>query len=294
MSKAMKARSKQVTGSDRARPDAGMVPRARHGRNPKTKASSAATTDYLLVLTACIDPSTGPARVVRSDPDVRLADYCRALEFWLRHPDPRLRSIVFVENSGYELKTVRQLVARNNPFGKTVEFIQLNNNNYPPYVDYGYPELGMLDQVLEVSELARKSKYFIKVTGRLIFPTLTHLLDHLPADYLFSVDCRVPMLPNGKPPGVFASLMIFSRSFYQSDLIDLKSKMNEVLSNLETMLYLKLMDYIDEPGAILRWPVHISPVGHGAHWNKSYDNSRGRVVNAIRTVSRIVVPQLWV
>lgn len=293
MSKEMMRKSK-VAGTHKDQPDTGVLRIDHHGGSHKTKSSAPLPTDYVLVLTACIDPSTGPARIIRKDPLVRLADYQQALQSWLLNPDPRLRSIVFVENSGYELKTLRQLVGRSNPFGKRVEFIQLRNNDYPPYVDYGYPELGMLDQVLAVSELARKSKYFIKVTGRLIFPTLTRLLDHLPSDYLFAVDSRVPMLPKGKPPGVYASLMIFSRMFYESELVDVKSKMNEVLCSIETMLYLKLMNYIDTPGAILRWPVHIASVGHGAHWNKSYTDSRGRVADAIRTVSRIITPQLWV
>jgi hypothetical protein len=250
--------------------------------------------DYLLVLTACIDPSTGPARIDRSDPAVRLRDYSDALKFWLSYPDPRLRSILFLENSGYALDSLEQLVTQHNPYDKSVEFMQVENNNFPPELDYGYPELGLLDAAIETSELARHSRYLIKVTGRIVFPRLTELLNSLPDDYLFAVDCRVPMLPSGKPPGVYASLMIFSRTFYHDQLLDIKAKMNAVLCNVETMLYLKLLDYLDTPGAILRWPVEASPVGHGAHWNKSYQAPSSRVKNAIRSFSRVVCPRLWV
>ncbi|HKZ01416.1 MAG TPA: hypothetical protein VJ180_04210 [Pyrinomonadaceae bacterium] len=250
--------------------------------------------DYLLVLTACIDPSTGPARVVRSDPFVRLKDYSSALKFWLVNPDPRLRSILFLENSGHSLDVLKELAATHNPFDKRVEFIQLHNNDYPPFVDYGYPELEMLDLGLESSELVKRSGYFIKVTGRLAFPTISSLLNRLPPTYLFAVDCRIPMLPRGKTPAVYASLMIFSVSFYRANLMDIKSRMNDVLSNTETMLYLKLMDYAGRPGAILRWPVQVSPVGYSAHWGTNYGSPLRRAKDAIRQVSRRVLPDLWI
>lgn len=249
---------------------------------------------YLLALTACIDPSTGPARVVRRDPFLRLKDYCNALSFWLAHPDPRLRSILFLENSGFSLDTLKELVSTNNPFDKEIEFIQLKNNDYPPYVDYGYPELGMLDEGLQISELAKKSTYFIKITGRLVFPRITTLLNHLPANYLFAVDCRIPVLPTGNPPSVYASLMIFSVAFYKANLLDIKSRMNDVLSNMETMLYLKLMDYAGTPGAILRWPIQVSPIGYSAHWGTSYRSPSRKVKDGIRSLSRLIFPRLWI
>lgn len=250
--------------------------------------------EYTVVLTACIDPGSGPATVVRKDPSVRLEDYRRSLIFWLSHPDPRLSSILFVDNSGYELSTLQEVARLNNPRAKDIEFLQLNDNNYPAYVDYGYPELRMLDETIARSRLARRAKYLIKVTGRLTFPGISRLLDSLPADYLFAVDCRIPVLPTGNPPWVYPTLMIFSSDFYKQHLLDLKSRMNDVLSNVETLLYLKLMNYCAEPGAILRWPVHISPLGYGAHSGRSYNTPRRKFMDAVRTASRVVCPRLWI
>ena len=47
--------------------------------------------EYLLVMTACIDPSAGHYRIDRADPAIRLLDYQQALRFWLSYPDPRTR-----------------------------------------------------------------------------------------------------------------------------------------------------------------------------------------------------------
>src|ERR1700742_2725579 len=38
---------------------------------------------YLVVMTACVDPSKGEYRLNRADPTVRLEDYRTALRFWL-------------------------------------------------------------------------------------------------------------------------------------------------------------------------------------------------------------------
>ncbi len=250
---------------------------------------------YLLVLTACIDPSTGPAHVVRKDPQTRLDDYSQAFTFWLSYPDPRVSRILFIENSGYSLGSLKQLVARNNPLSKEVEFISLCCNNYPPQVHYGYAELDMLDQGLSSSRLAQQSEYFIKATGRLKFPSLTRLLNHLPPCYSFAVDCRNNSLFR-KSAQVFVTtqLMLFSKLFYDEQLYGIKSEMFTSHGHIEALLYDKLTKFSGRPNAILRWPVNCDPVGQAAHWQKDYASPKQRVINAGRAFCRVVLPKWWV
>jgi hypothetical protein len=250
--------------------------------------------NYLLVLTACIDPSTGPARISLTDSLTRLEQYRKALEYWLLATDPRLAKILFLENSGYPLDKLRELVDKGNPLKKQVEFIQLSNNNYPAHLDYGYPELGMLDEATNTSKLMAESKYFIKATGRLIFPKLSKLLNRLPTDYLFAVDCHLPVYLISWSPGVNSNLMIFSVEFYKKEMLDIKSRMNDVFRNMEALLYYKLMDHYKTPGAILRWPINVDPVGYDAQWGKSYSTPRRRVISAARSVGRALLPGIWI
>ena len=56
--------------------------------------------EFLLTMTACIDPRKGDCTLVRSDPAIRLADYESSLQYWLGYADPRIRRILFIENSG--------------------------------------------------------------------------------------------------------------------------------------------------------------------------------------------------
>ena len=81
---------------------------------------------YLLVMTACVDPSQGEYRLNRADPTIRLEDYKTALRFWLQFPDKRIRNILFIENSNYPLDRLKSIAEHENPLKKNVEFIGLD------------------------------------------------------------------------------------------------------------------------------------------------------------------------
>jgi len=254
-----------------------------------------AVPNVLLVLTACVDPGRGGARVARSDPATRLEDYRRALRFWLDHPDPRFGSVLFLENSGYCLDSLQRECTRN-PLKKRVEFISVPDHPLPAGMHYGYAELRMLDCGTARSELMRGADYFCKVTGRLTFPALPKLLDRLPRDFLFAVDARGrSMLAPRRPQFVTTQLMIFNRHFYDAQLRSAWRKMAVgELTIIELLFWRELMRYHGRPGCILRWPVNVDAVGIGAHWNKDYGSLRQRGVNAMRAAARRVAPQWWI
>ena len=69
---------------------------------PQTKSSNTEIS-YALVLTSCINPANncqGKIPVKRSDPQIRLQDYCQALKFWFNYRDLRIKKIIFIDNSG--------------------------------------------------------------------------------------------------------------------------------------------------------------------------------------------------
>ena len=60
-------------------------------------------------MTACIAPKPGVREMLcRADPSVRLKDYQRGLEFWLKLDEPRIGGVVFADNSGYPLDVLQQ------------------------------------------------------------------------------------------------------------------------------------------------------------------------------------------
>ncbi len=261
----------------------------------QSAASSHPREGYAIVMTACIDPSTGPHQVVRSDPIVRARDYADSLRVWINNPDPRLSRIVFLENSGYPLDHLREFVDSLPSNGKRVEFISMRCNECPPGISYGYPELVMLGRGLVQSELAAESRYWIKVTGRLRFPKISNLLDRLPNDYLFAVDCRDNTLFVASPQRfVTTQLMIFSADFYLQRLLGIESELTPGQAFIENLLFRKLLPLRGTPGAILRWPVNVDPVGKAAHWQKSYGSLKHTGINSFRSVCRRLFPNWWV
>ncbi len=250
---------------------------------------------YVVILTACIDPSAGRIKVYRSDPADRLGDYQQALRFWLKLNDDRLNRLVFIENSGYSLESLHSIAARENPFQKQVEFISVDANFYPEDVHYGYAELDMVDRAFRTAQLIQPGDIIIKVTGRLQFPKIVRLLNRLPTDLQFSVDCRNNAFMASQPKIFVATqLMIFAHSFYQQHLLDIKLQLSRKNPTIEYLLYQKLTAFQGQSGVILRWPINVDPVGYAAHWNKKYNDPKRKLISLFRAVCRRVCPNWWI
>lgn len=248
--------------------------------------------NYVLVMTACIDPGGQHPELNRRDPNVRRQDYEEALRFWITHPDPRLKKIVFIENTGYPLQTLQDAAVAADIYHKKVEFISLQCNGCPPGLSYGYPELTMLDIGLPQSRLFQDSKYIIKTTGRLVFPDLPRLLNRLPDSYMFAVDSRDNKL-RGRP-FITTQLMIFASEFYRSRLFGIRDQMTPQFEFIEHLFYQKLMTFKGQPGAILRWPVNVDPVGRAGHNGKDYSSPQKRALSVARAASRVLLPRWWI
>lgn len=250
---------------------------------------------YAVVMTACIDPTSSGVAIHRADPAVRLTDYQAALRFWLHLDDRRIDRIVFLENSGYPLDALRSLVDKENRLNKQVDFVSMQCNTVPPGVSYGFAELAMLEQGLPQSPAAQSALYWIKATGRLTFPGLPRLLDRLPDEFLFAVDCRDNTRFVRSPQRfVTTQLMIFSQSFFWNEIAGAKDRLTPQRALIENLLFEIVLRYRNDPSAILRWPVNVDPVGLAAHWAKRYDSPKMRAICLLRAACRRVYPNWWV
>ena len=101
--------------------------------------------------------------------------------YWLTKQN-EIRSIVFVENSGYSLDILRAVVKKYNPGNKKVEFVQYK---YKPRNDLNTStgELHAIDFALKHSKLLSKAKYFTKVTGRIYIGNITKIVRNLPSKF---------------------------------------------------------------------------------------------------------------
>ena len=252
---------------------------------------------FLLTMTACIDPSKGEYPIMRSDPKIRLTDYEDALRYWLSRPDDRLRKILFIENSGYSLQSLENIVEKENPLRKTVEFVSLDCNWYPPNGHYGYAEMRGLDLGLQKSKLRTQTTHMIKATGRLKFPTLSKLLDRLPADFDVAADARARKIVRMTPerPFITTQIILFSHWFYERQLQGCYADLGkDGVTLIEWMFYDKLIPLKGTPGIVLRFPCNVDPVGIPAHRAHSYTHPMRRAVHAFRGATRRLLPNWWI
>jgi len=252
---------------------------------------------YLLVMTACVYPSPGESRLNPADPQVRLDDYKQALRFWLRFADPRIRNILFIENSAHPLDQLEAIAATENPLGKNIEFVSLDCNWYPPGGHYGYAELRMLDLGLRQSRLRARTTHMIKVSGRFQFPTLAKLLDRLPTQFDAAADARAWSAFGRRldRPYVTTQIILFAHDFYQENLQECYREMQSgIESHMETIYYRKLMGLAADHRIVLRFPCNASPVGFPAHRDRSYTHPAQILANGVRGVVRRVLPNWWI
>jgi hypothetical protein len=252
---------------------------------------------FLLVMTACVDPSQGEYRLHRADPAIRLEDYKTALRFWLQFPDPRVRNILFIENSGHPLNALKLIAERENPLEKNVEFISLNCNWYPPGGHYGYAELRMLDLGLQQSQLRSSTTHMIKISGRFKFPNLGRLLDRVPTDFAAAADTRAwaTICKRLECPYVTTQIILFAHDFYRSHLQECYRELEcGKESHMEAIYYRKLVGLSASNKIVLRFPCNVSPVGFPAHRDRPYTHPSQLMANAFRALARRVLPEWWI
>jgi len=228
---------------------------------------------------------------LRNDPDVRLHEYANALRFWASLPDDRIESVVICENSSADLSP---LVEATREIPRPIEFLSFQDSPAPQNVHYGFGELGIIDHAVEHSRILKRSHYFLKATGRLVFPRITRLLDTLPDDLLGAVDHRWRYRREGDPPiRARTQLMLFETDFYRSHLLGCRSEMPGFCTHIEELLAHRLVAHSYERPFVLRFPVECLPSGVGGH-GKKYDSFPERTKSLIRGFTRRWLPSVWI
>jgi hypothetical protein len=130
----------------------------------------------VVLLTATIDPGMMGYLQIR-DPMVRLRAYEQALRFYLSGPPGP--PLIFCENSGYDLTSIKTIAAKDNPQSRQIEILSFAGNDYPPGLGKGYGEIGILAHVLANSRCLPANALVLKITGRLKVRNVASLVDGL-------------------------------------------------------------------------------------------------------------------
>ena len=121
-----------------------------------------------ILLTACINPN-GMSMTVLQDEKIREKQYLNALDFYLLHTST---PIVLVENTNYTLDS------KYNNYIKQgrLEYITFEGNNYDKSKGKGYGEALIILHAIQNSDILNKSKYIIKITGRIIITNINQII----------------------------------------------------------------------------------------------------------------------
>ena len=247
---------------------------------------------YLVVLTATIIPAA-QAKVKRSDPDLRLEDYKQALRFWLGYPHAAATRILLLENSGADLSVLREIAVHENPLAKEIEILSVPSNQIPAGLNYGYAEMQLLDEGLELSQLRFQTTHMIKATGRLTFPDIGRALDLTPEPFDVLIDFRRLGFPRR---GFDASTQIFvvSHAFYDRVLRKARDEMNSTDTRLlEHLIARKVAPYRGQSGIHLRFPCNVEPVGISGFTSKPYNSPGKSIARIMRGALRKLAPNFW-
>jgi hypothetical protein len=143
----------------------------------------------ILLLTATIKPNANQPDLNLTNPQERLEDYRRAMVFYADAlKEGIIDGIVFVDNSGFELKTL----SADFP-SKNIEWISFYGLDYPSTYHRGYGEFKLIDFAFANSSVLKglnESDRVWKVTGRYIIKNLKSIILYAPKKFELYCDIK--------------------------------------------------------------------------------------------------------
>ena len=247
---------------------------------------------HIVVLTATITPAAGMPGTLRSDPAVRLKDYCDAFRFYASLPHRAVDKILVLENSGADLDVFRRIV-NEEKVDKKVEYISISSA-YDATKGKGYGEFLMLDEGLAKSTLCTSASKIWKITGRLKILNLADLIKTAPSEYEIYCDLRdVPFVGEKLGGNQWMELRLFSfnllgydrffRNRFDADYV------------LEKPFFETLEGEVRKGNRSVVPRFRVQPIldGFSGHSNLDYSGPKDKAKNILRSVFRRLAPRLW-
>lgn len=118
----------------------------------------------------------------RIDTQQRLSDYCNAMKAWLTEQQS-IRDFVFVDNSGFPLDAIKDVVDRYASPQQRIELHSFRTTGYSAANGRSFGELNIVQRALEQSTLMQQSSCFAKATGRVFVANVDRIMATVASDY---------------------------------------------------------------------------------------------------------------
>jgi len=130
--------------------------------------------DSVCLILTCTINVNNITHMERSNTSLRYEDYKIAFLKWLKNP--KVKKIIFVENSNYDLLEFKQMASAFQA-EKSIEFISYDGQNFPRELGKGHGEAQALEHLVKESSLFLINEKFIKVNGRYYVPNISNFID---------------------------------------------------------------------------------------------------------------------
>lgn len=159
----------------------------------------------VLLMTACINPNGMPDTVLQ-DSKIRLDQYVKAVEFYLKNTDFQ---ILFIDNSGYDISSFFS----NEVNSGRLEVIAYQGNDFDRSLGKGYGECLVIETALMRSHLLSQASGIVKVSGRHIVKNVITIFRISKA--LVSTGSFVVCEINKKTRGANSDMFIGTKDFFE-------------------------------------------------------------------------------
>ena len=133
-----------------------------------------------LVLLCNINPA-GIINSNRNNLSDRIKDFEKSLPFWLNLNF--FKNIIIVENSGYKGDLFKKYINKSKN-KKKIELVIYDGQNFNRKLGKGYGAYQQVSRVLKYSKNAKKSEYFVLVTGRYVIKNIKKILFGVKSDIM--------------------------------------------------------------------------------------------------------------
>jgi len=249
--------------------------------------------ENILLLTATINPSAGIPLLARSDPNERRADYERALRFYVTLLGRCFDGIVFCENSGADLGSLRAIADRSE-HPEAVEFISFKGEE-PPY-GYGraFAEIMLIEHAWRNSEILRRTSERIvwKCTGRYLIHNMEKFVRRRPKS--FDLYCH---MRNNRSRRCELFMLAWNDKGYETAIEGIAPLLKEVpIETREPEILFRL--HVETLGGQLKIVPrfhHVPLIEARRGWNNQpYSSSPWQGKNLVRAIALKLAPWLWI
>jgi hypothetical protein len=242
----------------------------------------------ILLLTATIAVPSGAPGIARTDPVLRLQDYKETLAFYTRFINRGIDRIVFAENTGFDLQSLREIAAIKN-VASSVDFVSFHGNDFPPSYGRCFGEAIIFDQVMQNCGNYPADTIYWKSTGRYQIQNFDQMMKTMPQGADFYCDLR----RRGSMRWADMRIMAWTRKGYDEFLANIAQSLREDINETagEIVLYHLLANRFASSTLRYAKSFAIEPLIHGfrAQDNRNWSLGRQRLVYHARSVQRRVL-----